>query len=137
MFDSGPLDAVEAAGDRLDHGGNVRWERRRDGEEVARRDPLRHEQILGVGAVQHREEALAERLVAASARSTRAARGGVRSEDAATGRDVDAAELVPEGARKLAEEDGMPPPEGLGVGSVGERDLDLDEDIARSGLGSW
>jgi hypothetical protein len=41
---------------------------------------------------------------------------------------------VPERARRLAEEQRMPTPERLQVGAVGERDLDLDEHVARSRL---
>ena len=44
-LDPGPLDSVQAAGERLDHGGDLRRERRRDGEEVALGDPRRHEQV--------------------------------------------------------------------------------------------
>ena len=94
------------------------------------RDPLGDEDELGVGAVEKREEVLAERLLAAAAGAAGAARSGVRGDDAPPGGDVDAAELVPERARRRAEQDGMAAPERLQVGAVGERHLDLDDDVA-------
>ena len=99
-----PVDPVQAARERLDHRGDLRVEAVRDGEEVARRDPLRHEQVLGIGAVEERLQVLAELLLAAPARRARSARRRVRRDDAPPGGDVDPAELVPERARQLAEE---------------------------------
>ena len=121
--DLGSLDAAQAARERLDHRRHLRREPGGDGEEVDARDPLRHEHVLGVGAVQE-----LERLAAL------VARGRVGGDDALAGRDVEAAELVPERARQLAEQHGMPAAEGLQVGAVGEGDLDLDEHVAGAGL---
>ena len=133
---SGARDAVQAARERLDQRGDLGREAGRDGEEVAARDPLRHEHELGVGAVQQREQVLAERLVAAGARRAVAARRRVRRDHAAAGRDVDPAELVSERARRRAEQQRVAALERLRVGAVGERDLDLDEHVAGPGLGS-
>ena len=127
------LDAVEAAGERLDHRRDLGRHAGRDGEEVRARDALRHEDELGVGAVEEREEVLAEGLLAAQARWARAAGGGVGSDDAAAGGGVDAAELVPERARRRPEQHGVAAAEGLQVGAVGERDLDLHEHVAVGG----
>ena len=77
---------------------------------------------LGVGAVQELERPAA--VVAG---------GRVRRHDPPAACHVDPAELVPERARELVEEQWVPAPEGLEVGSVGERDLDLDEHVA----GAW
>ena len=123
---AGDVDAVEAAGERLGHRGDLGREARRDGEEVRPRDPLGDEQQLGVGAVQEREEVLAERLLPARAGGARAARRRVGGDDAASGRDVDPADLVPERARRRAEQHGVPAAVRLEVGAVGERDLDLE-----------
>ena len=65
--DAGRLDAVQAAGERLDHRRELGRHPRRDGEEVRPRDPLGHEDELGVGAVEQREEVLAQRLLPAPA----------------------------------------------------------------------
>ena len=59
--------------------------------------------------------------------------GRVRGDDALAAGDVDPAELVTERARELAEEDGVATPEGLQVGAVGQRHLDLHEHVA----GAW
>ncbi len=77
---------------------------------------------------------LAERLLAACAGGAGAAGGGVRGDDAPAGGDVDAAELVPERARRRPEQHGVAAPERLQVGAVGERHLDLHEHVAL-GLG--
>lgn len=79
-----PLDAVQAAGERLDERGLLRREPVGHEEEVDARDPLRDEDLLRIGAVQERERLLAERLLAAAARralrtgsaARRAERGG-------------------------------------------------------------
>ena len=63
----GPLDAVQAAGQRLHHRGDLGGETERDGEEVVLGDPSRDEEQLGVGAVQERAEVFAEGLLAAPA----------------------------------------------------------------------
>jgi hypothetical protein len=81
---------------------------------------------FGVGAVEELERLAA--LVAG---------GRVRGHDAPAGRDVDTRKLVTERARQLAQEDGMAAPEGLQVGAVGKRNLDLDEHVAGAGLGTW
>ena len=119
------LDATEAARERLDHRRHLGRQPRRDGEEIDARDPLGHEQELGVGAVQQRG-----RLGAVVARRR------VRRDDASAGCDVDPAELVPEGARERAEQQWVPAPVGLQVGAVRERDLDLDENVAGTRLGA-
>ena len=105
--DAGPFDAVEAARERLDHRGDLRRHPWRDGEEVRARDALRHEDELGVGAVEEREEVFAQGLLPARAGDARAAGGGVGGDDAAAGGDVDAAELVAERARRRPEQDGV------------------------------
>ena len=128
--DSCRLYAVEAAGERLHHRGELGRDSRRDSEQVRAGDPLRDEDELAVRAVEEREEMGAERLLAPQARRARPARRRVGGDDAPAGRDVDAAELVSEGARRRAEQNGMPAPERLQIGAVGERHLDLDEDIA-------
>ncbi len=120
---------MEAAGERLGHGGDFGREPRRDGEEVRPRDPLGDEKQLGVGAVQEREEVLAERLLSARAGGARAARRGVGGDHAAAGRDVDPADLVAERARGRAEQHRMPSAVRLQVGAVRERDLDLQEHV--------
>jgi hypothetical protein len=51
LSDLGPLDPVQAAGERLHHRGHLGREAGRDGQEVALRDAPRHEQELGVRAV--------------------------------------------------------------------------------------
>ena len=54
---------------------------------------------------------------------TLVARRRVRGDDPPARLDVDAAELVPERARQLAEQDRVPAPKGLQVGAVGQGDL--------------
>ena len=129
---AGDIDAVEAAGERLGHRGDLGGEPRRDGEEVRPRDPLGDEEQLGVGAVQEREEVLAERLLAARAGGARSARRRVGGDHAAAGRDVDPADLVPERARRRAEQHGVPAAVRLEVGAVRERDVDLQQHVAVS-----
>jgi hypothetical protein len=112
------VDPVQAARERLDHRGDLRVEAVRDREEVPRRDPLRHEQVLGIGAVEERLQVLAELLLAALAGGARSARRRVRRDDSPPCGDVHPAELVPERARKLPEENGMAAAESLCVGAV-------------------
>jgi hypothetical protein len=131
-----PGHAVEATRERLDERGDLGREAVGDGEEVAAGDPLRHEQELRVGAVQQRKQALAEGLVAAPARPAVPARRGVGRDHAPAGRRVHPAELVPERARPRAEQHGVTPVVRLRVGAVGECDLDLDEHVAGSRLGT-
>ena len=133
-LDRGPLDAVQAAGERLDEGRDLGGEAGRDREKVPLRDPGRHEQVLGVGAVQERAQVLAQRLLAAAAGRALPAGRRVRGHDTPPGCDVDPAELVAERARRLGQQEWMPAPEGLRVGAVGERHLDLDEDVALARL---
>ena len=95
------------------------------------RDPRRDEQELRVGPVEQWEQPVAERLLTARAGRTVAARRRVCGHDAASGRDVDPAELVPEPAGRWIEQDRVTSPERLRVGAVGERHLDLDENVAR------
>jgi hypothetical protein len=126
---------VQAAGERLHHRGQLRVEAIRDGEKIPRRDSLRDDQVLRVGAVEERLEVLAELFLAAPAGRAPTARRGVRGNHPPSGGDVHPAELVAERTGKLAEEDWVPAAEGFRVGAVRERDLDLDEDV--SGLGLW
>jgi hypothetical protein len=112
---------VQAARERLDEGRDLGRDTVGDGEDVDARDPLGHDEQLRVRAVEEPE------VVAVPV--------GVGGDDAAAGRDVDPAELVSERAGRLAEQHRMPAPERLQVGSVGERGLDADEDVARPGLG--
>jgi hypothetical protein len=134
-LDPCPRDAVQAAGERLQERRGLGRECRRHAEEVAAGDPLGHEDQLGVGAVQEREQVLAQRLLAAAARWADAARRRVGGDDAAAERDVDPAEFVPERAGRRAEQDRVAAQERLRVGSVRERDLDLDEHVAGAGHG--
>ena len=131
----GARDAVQAAGERLDERGDLGREAVGDGEEVAAGDPLRHEQELRVRAVQQREQALAQGLVAAPARRALPARRRVGRDHATPGRRVHPAELVTERARRRAEQHRVSPVVRLRVGAVGERDLDLDEHVAGPRLG--
>ena len=98
-------------------------------------DPGRHEEQLGVGAVQEGAQVLAERLFAAPAGRAGTAGRRVGGDDAASGRDVDPAELVAERARRLREQERVAAVKRLGVGPVRERDLDFHEDVAGAGLG--
>ena len=128
-LDVGRVDAVQTAGERLDHRRELRRHPCRHLQEVRPRDPLGHEQELGIRAVEQREEVLTERLLPSFAGLARPAGGRVGGDDPSPGGDVDAAELVPEGARRRPEQHRMPASEGLEVGAVGERDLDLDEHV--------
>ena len=99
--------------------------------QVHRRDSLGHDEPLGVRAGEKHELAA---LLAARAAVARAARRGVRGDDAAP---VDEpAELVAEARGRLREQQRMAAPVRLQVGAVGERDLDLDEHVARPRLGT-
>src|SRR4029079_12466290 len=60
----------------------------------------------------------------------RAAGRGVRRDDALPRRDVEAAELVPEGRRQLPQQERVAAAERLQVGAVGESELDLHEQLA-------
>ena len=127
--DARRVDAVQAAGERLDHRRELRRHPRRHGEQVLGGDARRHEDELGVGAVEEGEEVDAERLLPADAGGARPARRRVRGDDAPAGRHVDAAELVPERARRRPEQHRVPAPKRLQVGAVGERHLDLHEHV--------
>ena len=134
---AGDVDPVQAARERLGHRGDLRREAGRDGEEVPARDPLGHEQQLGVRAVEEREEALAERLLPTLARRARSARGGVRDDDARPVATSIPQTSWPNGLGGGAEQDRVPTAVRLQVGAVGERHLDLEEHLAlgRSRLG--
>ena len=121
--DARTLDAAQAARERLDHRRDLGREPRRHGQEVDRGDLGRNDEQLRVGAVQELDR-----------RAAVVGRRRVGGDDALPGGDVDPAELVPERARQLAEEDRVAAPEGLQVGAVRERDLDLDEHVAGSRL---
>ena len=127
--DAGDLGAVEAARERLGHGRDLGRDTGRNREEVPASDALGDEEELGVGAVEQREELLAERLLAPRARRADPARRRVRRDEPPAGRDVDPADLVPERARRWVEEDGMPAPVRLEVGAVRQGDLDLEHDV--------
>ena len=123
------LDAAQAAREWLDQRGNLGRERRRNRVEVDRGDALGDDEPVCVGAGEELERSA---LLAARTAVARAARRGVRRDDAAT---VDeTAELVPERRRRLARQQRVPAPIRLQVGAVGERHLDLHEDVARAGL---
>ena len=121
---------MQAAGERLHHRRHLGRHARRDREQVRAGDPLGHEYELGVGAVEEREEVLAQRLLTATAGVAGAARSRVRGDDTPAGRHVEAAELMPERAGWRPEQQRMAAPECLQVGAVGERHLDLDDDVA-------
>jgi hypothetical protein len=125
---------VQAAGERLHHRGHLRVEAVRDGEKIPRRDSLRYDQGLRVGAVEERLEVLAELFLAAPAGRALTARCGVRRDHPPPGGDVHPAELVAERTGEFAEEDWVPAAEGFRVGAVRERDLDLHEDVSGTGL---
>jgi hypothetical protein len=133
VLDPGHVDAVEAAGERLRQRRHLGGEAGRHGEEIPRGDPLRHEEQLGIRAVQQRKEVLAQRLLTAAARGASTARGRVGCDDPPACRDVDPADLVPERARQRAEQHRMPAAVRLEVGPVGQRDLDLQQDVSFSG----
>ena len=130
---AGYLDPVKAARERLGHRSHLGCDGRGDRKEVPACDALRHEQELRVGAVQKREEVLAERLLPALAGCAGAARRRVCGDDASPRRHVDPAHLVPERAGRRVEQDRMTATVGLHVGSVRERYLDLEEDVALAG----
>ena len=137
LGDARALDAADAAGERLDERSDLRRQPGRHRHEIDARDSLRHDEQLRVGAVEERQQVVAQGLVAAEARSALAARPRVRRDHAPAGGDLDPAELVPEPRRHLGEQHGMSLPVRLQVGAVGERDLDLDENVARvPGTGS-
>jgi hypothetical protein len=124
-------DAVETAGERLEESGDLGGEARGHGQQVPLGDVRRDKHVLRVGTVQEGIEVGAELLLPAAAGRALAARSRVRSHDPAAGGDIHTAELVPERAGQLAEEDGMAALKRLRVGPVGQRDLDLDDDVAR------
>jgi hypothetical protein len=124
---------VQAASKRLDHRRHVRGQGVRYREHVPFRDARGDEHVLGVRAVQERP-VLAERLLSPRARGALAARGRVGRHDATTRLDVDTGELVSERARRLGEQQRMTALERLGIRSIGERNLDLDDGVARAGL---
>jgi hypothetical protein len=92
------------------------------------------EHVLRVRAVEKWIEVRAELLLPAAAGRAGPAGRRVRGHDSLPGSDVDAAELVPEWAGQLAEQDRVAPVECLRIGAVGQSDLDLDDDVAPLGL---
>jgi hypothetical protein len=124
-------DAVETAGERLEECSDLGGEARRHGQQVPLGDVRRDEHILRIGAVQEWIEVGAELLLPTAAGRAVAARGRVRRRDTTAGGDVHAAELVAEAAGQLAEQDGMAALKRLRVGPVCQRELDLDDDVAR------
>ncbi len=101
--------------------------------EVRPRNPGRDDEQLCIGAVQERQQVLALRLLAARTGSARAARRRVGCDDTPAGGDLGPAELVPEERGQLREQQGVSATERLEIGAVGERNVDLDEDVARAG----
>src|SRR5581483_3192395 len=79
-------------------------------------------------------EVLAGRLVAPPAGAALPARRRVRRDDPPPRRRLDAAELVPERARRRPEQYRVAARVRLRVGSVRQRDLDLHEDVALARL---
>jgi hypothetical protein len=125
---------VQTARERLDQGSHLRGEAGRHLEQVPLGDVRGHEHVFGVGAVQERVEVRAELLLATPARWASAARSGIGCDDTPSGADIDPAEFVSEGARQVAQKDGVAALEGLRVGAVGKGDLHLDDDVASLGL---
>ena len=125
---------MERARERLDERRHLRREARWNGMEVDARNPFRDDEQLPIGAVQQRQQVVAEGCAATGALRARSTRSGVRSDDTLSGCDVDAGELVSERRRRLGEQQRVAAAERLQVGAVGERDLDLHEDVARAGL---
>ena len=108
----------------------MRREPARDVVQIHARDRLRDDDRLGVGTREERELAALLSAPATAAAPTGRAVGG----DDPPSVD-DPAELVPEPRRRFPCEQRMSAAERLEVGAVGERDLDLDEDVARPCLG--
>ena len=133
-LDARPRHAVEAACQRLGQRCDLGCQPWRHPQEVPLGNSRGDQEELGVGPVQERLQVLAQLLLAAPAGRTRAARCGVRSDDAPS-RGVDSAKLVPEQARRLGQEQRMAASKRLRVRAVGERDLDPDDDITRPGHG--
>ena len=129
-LDAGALDAAQAAGERLEQRGDLRREAGRDVVQIDRRDPLRHDEPI---RVRTGEELQVAALLSARAPVAGAAGSGVGG-DHTTPVD-EPAELVPERGRRLAQQDRMTAAERLQIGSVGQRNLDLHEHLARAGLG--
>ena len=138
---AGGLDAVQRAGQRLAHRGDLGVEPRRQPVQVDPRDARGHEQLLGVGTVEKREEVGAERFDAPPAGAALPAGSGVGAGHAladvewraAPGAHDRAGVLVAERRGRRAEQDGVAAPVGLGVGAAGERGLHADHDVARAG----
>ena len=127
--DAGALSAAQAARERLDHGRHLGRDAARHVVQVHRRDSLGHDEPFGVRACEKREVTA---LLAARAAFALSARRRVRRDDTTA---VDqAAELVTEAGGRLREQQRMTTPVGLHVGAIRERDLDLDEHVARAGL---
>ena len=97
--------------------------------QVDRGDPLRDEEPVGIRT---REEHELAALLAARAAVAGAARRRVRSDHPPALDET--AELVSERRRRLLQEQWVAAAERLQVGAVGERHLDLDEHVTRSGL---
>ena len=130
-LDPGALDAAQAARERLDHRRDLGRETGRNVVEVDRRDPLGHDEPVGVRTGEELELAAllaaraagAARRTARCSRRRRAARRRCRRTRARSG------------AGDSRSEQRVPAAERLQVGAVGERDLDLHEHVARARLG--
>ena len=122
--DPGALDAAQAAGERLDHRGDLGREAARDGEQVDARDraPAR------AGTRRRRRSAAgrAGRRARRRPPSSRRRRGGRRTSMPQNS--------CPNGLGSSPSSTRMSAAERLQVGAVGERDLDPDEHVAGPGL---
>ena len=129
----GPLDRVEAAGERVDERRDGRIESARHGVEVDLRDPGRDEHALG----ERPDELLgpaAERLPVGEAGRAVAARRRGGGDDAPAVPRVDAGELASERRRRPVQRV-APGRERVPLGAPRQGDLDLDDDVAFAGLG--
>ena len=119
------LDTAQAAGERLEQRSHLRRESGGNVVEVHRRDPLGHHDPVRIRAG---EELQLEALLASRATVAAATRSGVGRHHPAP---VDEpAELVPEGRRRLAQEDRMAAAVRLQIRAVGQCELDLHEHLA-------
>ena len=130
VLDPGDLDPVETAGERLGQRRDLRRARR-----AARGRGSGTRSARARGAAPRTRRSAGGRG-ARTASPGRVGRPRTRRTGpswrrrAAARRDVDPADLVPERARQLAEQHGVSAAVGLEIGAVGQRDLDLEEDVA-------
>ena len=129
----GPLDRVEAAGERVDERRDGRIEPPRDGVEVDLRDPGRDEHALGEGPDQPLGPS-AENLPIGQAGRAVSARRRRRGDDAPAVARVDARELAAERRRGPVQRV-APGRKRVPLGAACQGGLDLDDDVAFAGLG--